>query len=69
MSVFGTAPRLCSWAKVSPRTVQSGRKKGRGTTGKGNPYLKAALDQMATAAGKTAPSSASAPRRHRTVQS
>ncbi|MGH7734631.1 MAG: IS110 family transposase, partial [Gemmatimonadales bacterium] len=53
MSVFGTAERLCSWAKVSPRTVQSGRKKGRSPTGKGNPYLKAALGQMATGAAKT----------------
>jgi transposase len=53
MTVFGTAGRLCSWAKVSPRTVQSGRKTGRGATGKGNPYLKAALGQMATGAAKT----------------
>jgi transposase len=53
MTVFGTHQRLCSWAKVSPRTVQSGRKRGRGKTGKGNPYLKAALGQMATGAAKT----------------
>ncbi|MBV8177433.1 MAG: IS110 family transposase [Mycobacterium sp.] len=53
MTVFGTAGRLCSWAKVSPRTVQSGRKTGKATTGKGNPYLKAALGQMATGAAKT----------------
>jgi transposase len=53
MTVFGTHQRLCSWAKVSPRTVQSGRKRGRGRTGKGNPYLKAALGQMATGAAKT----------------
>jgi transposase len=53
MSVFGTHQRLCSWAKTSPRTVQSGRKTGRATTGKGNPYLKAALGQMATSAAKT----------------
>jgi hypothetical protein len=33
--------------------VQSGRKKGRARTGKGNPYLKAALAQMATGAAKT----------------
>ena len=43
MSVFGTHQRLCSWAKVAPRTVQSGRKNGRARTGRGNPYLKAAL--------------------------
>ena len=53
MSVFGTARRLCSWAKVSPRTVESGRKKSRASTGKGNRYLKAALGQMAVGAAKT----------------
>jgi transposase len=53
MTVFGRHQRLCSWAKVSPRTVQSGRKTGRAKTGKGNPYLKAALAQMATGAAKT----------------
>jgi transposase len=53
MTVFGRHQRLCSWAKVSPRTVQSGRKQGRAKTGKGNPYLKAALAQMATGAAKT----------------
>jgi transposase len=53
MTVFGRHQRLCSWAKVSPRTVQSGRKKGRAKTGKGNPYLKAALAQMAIGATKT----------------
>jgi transposase len=53
MAVFGTAGRLCSWAKTSPRTVQSGSKNRRAVTGKGNPYLKAALGQMATGAAKT----------------
>jgi transposase len=53
MAVFGTAARLCSWAKISPRTVQSGRRTGKATTGKGNPYLKAALGQMAMGAAKT----------------
>jgi transposase len=53
MTVFGRHQRLCSWAKVAPRTVQSGRKNGRAKTGKGNPYLKAALAQMATGAAKT----------------
>jgi transposase len=53
MSVFGTAGRLCSWARVAPRTVQSGRKNGRARTGKGNPYLKSALAQIATGAAKT----------------
>jgi transposase len=53
MTVFGTHQRLCSWAKTSPQTKKSGRKKGRARTGKGNPYLKAALGQMATGAAKT----------------
>ena len=53
MSVFGTHQRLCSWAKTSPRTKQSGRKNGKASTGKGNPYLKAALGQMAVGAAKT----------------
>jgi transposase len=53
MSVFGTPQRLCSWAKVAPRTVQSGRKTGRARTGKGNPYLKSAIAQIAIGAAKT----------------
>lgn len=53
MAIFGTGPRLCSWAKVSPRTVQSGRKTGKAKTGQGSPYLKAALGQMAMSAAKT----------------
>jgi transposase len=51
--VFGTAQRLCSWAKVSPRTVQSGATKRSGKTGKGNFYLKSGLGQAATGAAKT----------------
>ncbi len=51
--VFGTAQRLCSWAKVSPRTVQSGATKRGGKTGKGNFYLKSGLGQAATGAAKT----------------
>ncbi|MDA8284215.1 MAG: transposase [Actinomycetota bacterium] len=53
MAVFSSAQRLCSWAKCSPRTVQSGRRTKGAPTGKGNPYLKAALGQMATGAAKT----------------
>ena len=51
--VFGTARRLCSWAKVAPRTVQSGASKRSGKTGKGNFYLKSSLGQAATGAAKT----------------
>jgi transposase len=54
MTVFGTAERLCAWARVAPATRQSGRRQGRGKTGKGNPYLKSALGQAATSAAKTA---------------
>ena len=53
MAVFSTPQRLCSWAKCSPRTVQSGTKTKGAPTGKGNPYLKAALGQMATGATRT----------------
>jgi len=53
MAVFHSAQRLCSWAKTSPRTIQSGRKIKGAPIGKGNPYLKSALGQMATGAAKT----------------
>jgi transposase len=39
MSVFPTAGHLVSWAKISPRTIQSGARNRAGRTGKGNPYL------------------------------
>jgi len=53
MSVFPTAGHLVSWAKLSPRTIQSGDKTRAGKTGKGNPYLKGALGEAAAAAAKT----------------
>jgi transposase len=53
MSVFPTAGHLVSWAKLSPRTIQSGAKTRAGTSGKGNPYLKGALGEAAAAAAKT----------------
>jgi transposase len=53
MSVFPTAGHLVSWAKISPRTVQSGARSRSGKTGKGNPYLKGILGEAAAAAGKT----------------
>src|SRR6266545_2188901 len=40
MSRFPTPEHLVSWAKLSPRTIQSGTKDRTGKTGKGNPYLK-----------------------------
>ena len=42
-----------SWAKLCPRTIQSGPVTRAGKTGKGNPYLKGALGEAAAAAAKT----------------
>src|ERR1019366_8503996 len=53
MTQFPTPDHLVSWAKVSPRTIQSGPKRRSGRTGKGNPYLKRVLGEAATAAAKT----------------
>lgn len=53
MTRFPTADHLVSWAKLSPQTIQSGPRSRRGKTGKGNPYLKGALGEVATAAAKT----------------
>ncbi|MGH3970365.1 MAG: transposase, partial [Mycobacterium sp.] len=53
MSRFPTAAHLVSWAKLCPRTIQSGPKQRGGKTGKGNPYLKGALGDAAAAAAKT----------------
>ncbi|MHB1712331.1 MAG: transposase [Acidimicrobiales bacterium] len=53
MTQFPTAGHLVSWAKVSPRTIQSGPRNHSGKTGKGNPYLKGALGEAAISAAKT----------------
>ena len=53
MTRFPTAGHLVSWAKLSPRTIQSGTKNRAGKTGKGNPYLKGVLGEAAAAAAKT----------------
>jgi transposase len=53
MTRFPTPGHLVSWAKLSPRTIQSGAKTRAGQTGKGNPYLKGVLGEIATAAAKT----------------
>ena len=56
MSRFPTPEHLVSWAKLCPRTIQSGpvtRAGKTGKTGKGNPYLKGALGEAAAAAAKT----------------
>ena len=53
MGQFPTPAHLVSWAKLSPRTIQSGAKHRAGTPGKGNPYLKGVLGEAAAAAAKT----------------
>ena len=53
MGQFPTPGQLVSWARLAPRTIQSGARQRSGATGKGNPYLKAALGEAATAAAKT----------------
>ena len=53
MAQFPPPARLVSWAKLSPRTIQSGPRSRSGRTGKGNPYLKRALDEAAAAAART----------------
>lgn len=53
MTQFPTAGHLVSWAKQAPGTKQSGPITRSGKTGKGNPYLKGVLGEMAAAAAKT----------------
>jgi transposase len=53
MGRFPDAGHLVSWAKLSPRTIQSGARSRGGRTGKGNPYLKGILGEAAAAAAKT----------------
>ena len=54
MSVFPTASHLVSWAQWSPQVRQSaGKRKGSNATGRGNPYLSAALGEAAISAGRT----------------
>ncbi|HEV8648061.1 MAG TPA: IS110 family transposase [Actinomycetes bacterium] len=53
MGVFPSPAHLVSWAKLCPRTIQSGAKTRAGKTGKGNPYLRGVLGEAAAAAAKT----------------
>ncbi len=53
MTQFPTAGHLVSWAKLSPRTIQSGPKTRSGKTGKGNRYLKGVLGEAAAGAART----------------
>jgi transposase len=54
MGRFPTAGQLVSWARFAPGVKESaGKKKGKATTGHGNPYLARVLGEAAVAAGKT----------------
>jgi transposase len=53
MTIFPTSAHLVSWAKLSPRAIQSGAKTRPGKTGKGNRYLKSVLGEAAVAACRT----------------
>ncbi len=53
MSVFPTAGHAAAWARLTPRTIQSGNTAKPGRTGKGNPYLRGALGQSVMAASRT----------------
>ena len=54
MTVFPTAAHLVSWARWCPQVAQSGgKRKGSNATGRGNPYLGAALGEAAISAGRT----------------
>jgi transposase len=54
MTVFPTAAHLVSWARWCPQVAQSGgKRKGDNASGRGNPYLSAALGEIAISAGRT----------------
>src|SRR5260370_19403 len=53
MTRFPTPKHLVSWARLSPRTIQSGAKNRTRRTGMGNPYLNGALGKAVAAAART----------------
>jgi transposase len=54
MSRFPTPGHLASWAKFTPGVKESaGKKKGKGSTGHGDPYLARVLGEAAVGAAKT----------------
>jgi transposase len=54
MTVFPTPAHLVSWARWSPQVRQSaGKRKGSNATGRGNPYLSAALGEAAISTART----------------
>ena len=52
-SQFPTPGHAAGWARLTPRTRQSGESAKPGRTGKGNRYLRGALGQAAMTAAKT----------------
>jgi transposase len=53
MSVFPTPGHLCSWARRAPRVRESAGKRKGSATGRGNPYIGAALGETSVSAGRT----------------
>lgn len=53
MTRFPTAGHLVSWARLCPRTIQSGASTSAGKAGKGNPYLKGVLGLAAATAARS----------------
>jgi transposase len=53
MTRFPTAAHLVSWARLCPRTIQSGTSTSAGKAGKGNPYLKGVLGLAAATAARS----------------
>ena len=54
MTIFPTASHLVSWAKWCPQAAQSGgKRKGSNASGRGNPYLSAALGEISISATRT----------------
>ena len=60
MGQFPTPAHLVSWARLSPRTIQSGTRHRAGATGKANPSLKSVLGRPPPPLPRPTPSSASA---------
>lgn len=53
MAAFPTPGHLVSWAKLAPRTIQSGAMRRSGRIGHGNSYLRSVLGEAAIAAART----------------
>jgi transposase len=54
MTVFPTAAHLVSWCRWCPQVAQSGgKRKGSNASGRGNPYIGAAIGEASMSAGRT----------------